>query len=108
MFHAGRAAGVHPLLKELIAIPLTAFEDVNFFPEIVHERFDASATGLNLQHACDEHPLGVFGEDFLVMPRRRSLNGNPWNAIGGEEFQFRLWHLDLLISMIDFGGYRRP
>src|SRR6478735_2735379 len=37
VFHAWRTAGIHSLLEELIAIPLAAFQDINFLPEIVNE-----------------------------------------------------------------------
>ena len=64
VLHARRSAGIHALLEELIAIPLTSFEDVNFFPEVVHERLRAGASGIDLQHPGDKHALGIFGEDF--------------------------------------------
>ena len=92
MLHAGRPAGVHSLGEILVAIPLAAFDDVDLLPEVVHERLGASAAGIDLQHPRDEHPVRIVGEDFLVVPRRRSLDRHPRQVGDREKLQLGLWH----------------
>src|SRR5688572_20382060 len=92
VLHAGRTAGVHAFLEMPVAVPVTAFHDQYFFPEVVHESLRAGDAGVAFEEPGDEQALRVRGEDLLVDAFRTAFERLPGDVVGGKELEFGFRH----------------